>query len=250
MNNRSTDLDQFEGAYKPTFAFYDENQWYLTKYMSLMRQSILEHSHTTVLSLGIGHRVVAGGLLDMLQSGVLSNYAIVEGSSVILDAFKSAHQQKGLHLYESYFEHFEIDAQFDGIEMGFVLEHVDDPSVVVAQVKKLLLSNGTLYVAVPNARSLHRLIGHHAGLLPDMYELSKADLELGHQRYFDLDSIVALMEQGGFTVRFKKGLMLKPITGNQLKQLNWGADIIEALMTIGESYPEMANSIYLECGHT
>jgi SAM-dependent methyltransferase len=249
MSNPSGSLDQFEEAYKPTFTFYDENHWYLTKYVALMRDSILMKGQRTVLSLGIGHQVVADGLLELLHSGNLSSYSIVEGSQAILEGFRTKNSHKGLHLYEAYFEQFESDTMFDAIEMGFVLEHVDDPAIVVAHMKKLLLPNGTLYVAVPNARSLHRMIGHHAGLLPDMYVLSKADLALGHLRYFDLDSIVALMEHGGFSVRCKKGLMLKPITGNQIKELNWGPDIIEALMTIGESYPEMANCIYLECAH-
>ena len=42
-----------------------------------------------------------------------------------------------------------------------------------------------LAIVVPNARSLHRLIGERAGLIDDLYRLSEHDLAVGHRRYFD-----------------------------------------------------------------
>ncbi|GIV30222.1 MAG: hypothetical protein KatS3mg028_1288 [Bacteroidia bacterium] len=36
-----------------------------------------------------------------------------------------------------YFEDFNFDKQFDRIEMGFILEHVDDPLFILNKYKKI-----------------------------------------------------------------------------------------------------------------
>lgn len=130
--------------------------------------------------------------------------------------------------------------------MGFVLEHVNDPLSIVKQYRQYLNPGGIIYIAVPNAKSLHRVIGHYAGLLPDMYALGPYDIELGHKRYYDLDSITNLVTEAGMQVSVQKGLMLKPITGDQMRKLEWQENIIDALFIIGEDYPAISNCIYLE----
>ena len=118
---------------------------------------------------------------------------------------------------EAYFETFEPQRRFDAIEMGFVLEHVDDPGLIVRRFKQFLKPGGFIGMAVPNARSLHRLIGHEAGLLDDVYKLSAEDRQLGHKRYFDLESFKRLAESEGLTVCRARGIMMKPVTTRQLE---------------------------------
>jgi 2-polyprenyl-3-methyl-5-hydroxy-6-metoxy-1,4-benzoquinol methylase len=132
--------------------------------------------------------------------------------------------------------------------MGFILEHVDDPVVILNKYKTYLKENGIIFISVPNAKSLHRLIGFEAGLLDDMYKLSVHDLELGHKRYFDLEKIKDLISNSNLDVKNCFGLMLKPITGDQMQKLGWDSTIFDALVKIGHTYPELSNCIYLEVG--
>jgi SAM-dependent methyltransferase len=238
-------LDNYKGAYEQNFRFFDENHWYLTLYAKLMCEKIKEKNFKSVLSLGIGHNVVSDALTKLLSTD-LDSYHIVEGSPEIIADFKIRNDSPKIKLFNSYFENFNPDTKYDAIEMGFVLEHVDDPLLIIERFKNFLNKDGVMFISVPNAKSLHRLIGHKAGLLPDMYKLSQYDLELGHKRYFDLDSIKALIKKAGLQVVNQKGLMLKPITGDQIKKLEWDLNIINALMEIGQDYPEMSNCIYLE----
>ena len=239
------DLNQYQTAYNPTFKFYDENHWYLKKYAHLMIDKIRDENLKSVLSLGIGHEVVSTEIIRLLQNGILE-YHIVEGSKDIINKFKERETNQSIVMYHSFFENFETDKKFDAIEMGFVLEHVDDPFVIIDRFKNFLSENGIMFISVPNAKSLHRLIGHEAGLLDDMYKLSPADLELGHKRYFDIEKISALIDRCDLKIESKKGLMLKPITGAQIAALGWGQNIISALMKVGENYPEISNCMYLE----
>lgn len=238
-------LNDYKSAYTPDFQFFEENIWYLTHYAKVMCASIHEHKFESILSLGIGHNIVINALQNEFDHSV-KEHLILDGSRDLIESFKRNNPECKSRFKEIYFEDFVPEKKYDAIEMGFVLEHVDDPAAIVQQFKEYLKPGGILYVTVPNARSLHRLIGYKANLLDDLYALSKADYELGHKRYFDLNSIQELVSNAGFTISKTMGLMLKPITGAQIKTLGWTKDVIDALFSIGEDYPEISNCIYLE----
>jgi 2-polyprenyl-3-methyl-5-hydroxy-6-metoxy-1,4-benzoquinol methylase len=130
--------------------------------------------------------------------------------------------------------------------MGFVLEHVADPALVLGRCAGFLTPRGVVAIAVPNARSLHRLVGQRAGLLDDLYRLSEADQALGHRRYFDRDSLVRLVEAAGLRVLACEGILLKCLTTAQLASLRLGPRVLRAFCELATGYPEIANAIYLE----
>lgn len=220
----------------------------LGAYADRVCSRICEHPGASVLSLGIGHQVVARRLLDLLRAGVIERYVVVDGSPRIIAEFRErlGEMPAGLELIEGYFETFEDDRRFDFVEAGFVLEHVDDPKVVLRRLHGFLGDDGRLFAAVPNARSLHRLLGHHAGLLADVHQLSDADRQLGHQRYFDAPTFKALIEGCGFRVQDWEGLLLKPFTTSQLAVLDLPSSVWAALVRVGRDYPEIANAVYAE----
>ena len=177
----------------------------------------------------------------------LTRYTIVEGSREIIEAFRSETPiPSSTELIHSYFEDFQPKEKFDVIEMGFVLEHVNDPEAIIRQYQQFLAPVGTLFIAVPNARSLHRLIGHEAGLLDDLYRLSQEDLQLGHQRYFDCASLRKLVLDAGLKIVNVEGILLKPLTTGQLQSLNLPSAVVEGLLKVGVSYPDICNSILVE----
>lgn len=240
------DLDAHLAAYQQEFEFYEENQWYLRHYAERVCAVVRERKLRSLLSLGIGHEVVSGKLMAELGRSI-ERYTILEGSAAIIAQFRSANRPgDDVELIHTRFEDFVAERRFDGIEMGFVLEHVDEPLALVRRFKSLLSPGGTMFIAVPNARSLHRLIGHEAGLLDDVYRLSEQDHALGHKRYFDLERITALVEAAGLEIVHRQGLMLKPVTAAQMKALGWEKNIIDALFKVGDRYPEIANCILIE----
>ena len=198
------------------------------------------------MSLGIGYQVVSRMIVDELGSR-LASYTIVEGSRAVITEF-AAHWpfERKPEVFEAYFESFEPERTFDAIEMGFVLEHVDDPALVIRRFKQFLKPGGFIGMAVPNARSLHRLIGHEAGLLDDVYMLSAEDRQLGHKRYYDLESFVRLAESEGLSVRRARGIMMKPVTTGQLGSLNLSPEIKYALYRVADGLPAISNALYIE----
>ena len=240
------DLDSFSSAYHEQFKFHDENlitlAWYVRRIIKTMR----DKSCRRVLSLGIGHQVVTRAILNELGPE-LSNYTVIEGSPEIIQTFRSdVNIPANVELIHTFFEDYNPPEKFDAIEMGFVLEHVNDPTVIVNQFAKFVKPGGSIFIAVPNARSLHRLIGHEAGFLDNLYKLSPEDLQLGHQRYFDFKSLCTLVLDAGLKIVRVEGILLKPLTTGQLRSLNLPPQVVEGLLKVGVNHPDICNSMLVE----
>jgi SAM-dependent methyltransferase len=218
----------------------------LRSYAGNFLESVGERRSIDMLSLGIGYRIVSQSIAQELGER-LRSYTILEGSRAVIEDFRENWPlERSPDLVETYFEDFATERKFDAIEMGFILEHVDDPALLIRRFKAFLKPHGFIGMAVPNARSLHRLIGHEAGLLDDLYELSPFDLQLGHKRYFDLESFRGLAELEGLTVRRTRGIMMKPVTTGQLAALNLSDDVLRALFAVADALPSISNALYIE----
>lgn len=193
-----------------------------------------------MLELGLGH-----GISAKLFSEAYSQYVVIEGSAEMIAKFKREHPALELEIRQSYFEEFDTVERFDVIGMGFVLEHVNNPAAILHRYANFLAPGGSIFIAVPNAESLHRRFGAAAGLLPEMTALSAADISFGHQRYYTLASLRELVNSCNLEVAKVEGLFLKPVTTAQLQQLGLGARILQGMLQVGVDYPELCNSILL-----
>ena len=240
-------LDSYQKSYLPDFKFNDENVRSLSFYADLIVDVLKKEKSKSILSLGIGHSIVSQKIVAELK-GCLEIYDIVEGSADIIANFTKLHAPlpTEVRVFHSYFEEFRTAVKYDAIEMGFVLEHVENPQLVVSRFKDLLIPGGCIFLAVPNALSVHRQLGHIAGFLEDPYKLSPADLQLGHKRYFDVGSFTQLVMDAGLSVSAIKGIMFKPFTTKQLQSLSLSEDIVSAMYQFAVGYPDLSNSIYIE----
>ncbi len=195
----------------------------------------------SMLELGLGH-----GYSSRHFAEAFKRYIVVDGSQEMIDRFRNHYSVENIDIVHAFFEDFETEEKFDAIGMGFVLEHVDDPALVLKRYAKFLAPGGAIFIAVPNAESLHRRLGYEAGMLPDMQTLSRADLDFGHKRYFNLASLRELVESVGLEVQQTEGLFLKPITTQQMEDLSLSEPVLQALLKVGVDYPELSNSILLK----
>nr|WP_316639084.1 class I SAM-dependent methyltransferase [uncultured Roseateles sp.] len=232
----TAELDSMSDAYDEVHLLDNRltHEWYPQRVMSAAKGSSL-------LELGLGH-----GESTSLFAQHFPRYCVVEGSPEMIKRFRGRFKLPEVDIVCGYFEDFDTDERFDNIGMGFVLEHVDDPALVLRRFMKFLKPGGSIFAAVPNCESLHRRIGQAAGLLPDLTHLSEGDLRFGHQRYFSLKTFTELFVNEGCEVVKAEGLMLKPVTTGQLMQLDLSPAILQGLMKVGVDYPELSNSILLQ----
>lgn len=238
------DLDAYKAAYTPQFPYHHDEELLLRAYSDKIVACLKERHGLRLLSLGIGGQTVS---MTLCRDLAPSEYHIVEGSGEIIDAYRAVTKPSAdVIIHHDRFEAIVFDDHaFDAIEMGFVLEHVDDPDTILRRFRAFLKPDGLLFVAVPNARSLHRLIGHAAGVLTDLYALSGSDRELGHKHYFDSQSFEGAVDSAGYAVIHRHGLVLKPLTTAQLASLSLDAKIEQAFIDTGYALPDICNGIML-----
>ncbi len=237
-------LDAYQTAYTESFPYHDENLGMLSAYADRVVRRLQSGPPRRLLSLGIGHEVVTRRLVGEIGRS-LETYTIVEGSASIIERFQAG-APPAVHVVHDRFENFTPAAPPHAVEMGFVLEHVDDPEALLRRYQAFVPAGGTIFIAVPNAASLHRRLGHAAGLLDSLYRLSPYDLELGHKRYFDVTSLSRLVTTCGLRIATIQGLQLKPFSTSQMASLGLAREVQQALYTVGSDYPELCNAIYLE----
>lgn len=81
------------------------------------------------------------------------------------------------------------EESFDVVRFNQVLEHIPDPKKTINEAKRVLKKGGKLYISVPNARSLARL------LFKDIW------LGTGHVHGFSPRSIIYLCRHLGFKIK-------------------------------------------------
>jgi 2-polyprenyl-3-methyl-5-hydroxy-6-metoxy-1,4-benzoquinol methylase len=233
MNNQ---LDAHVAAYEGNNIYDFDNELLLTWYPKRIAHVIKDPR--SVLDLGLGH----GFATEIFSSGC-ARHVVLEGSPAVIRNFKLKFPENRSEVIETYFEEFDTDEKFDLIVMGFILEHVDDPFLILTRFRRFLTPTGTLFVAVPNAEAMNRRLGNLAGMLPDIEALSENDLLQGHKRYFTVDSLTKLVSDAGYKIEKMEGLYLKPFATSQILSLNLEHKIIQALCELGIEYPELSLGI-------
>lgn len=232
-------LDSYVAAYGKEFGYaFDNNiilNWYAERIVALCPDG------SRLLELGIGHGYTTNNF-----SQHFSRHVVIDGSKSVIERFRNQYPNCNATVIHSYFENFESEERFDVIVMGFILEHVSNPLAILERFKQFLSPGGRCFVAVPNGESLHRRLGHAAGLLDDLMALGRGDRELGHERLYSLSSISSELERAGYSVTRKEGIFLKPLTTSQLESLHLDQKIIEAMCKIGIDYPELSCALLFE----
>lgn len=234
-------LDSHLDAYRGNVLYDFDNSillhWYPRRILALAPGA------GSLLELGLGH-----GFSTPHFARAVPRHLVLEGSPGVIAQFRDAHPACSAEIRECYFEDFDTDERFDVIVMGFVLEHVEDPGMILSRYRRFLVPGGKLFAAVPNMASMNRRLGHLAGLLPDLAQLSSNDVLLGHKRYFSVESFTAQLRGAGYEVNRVEGIYLKPLTTAQMVSLELPTNIIDALCQLGVDYPELCCGILAEAG--
>lgn len=195
----------------------------------------------SLLELGLGHGITADAFGRHFK-----RHVVIDASSAVIDNFRQRFPESNAEIVESYFESFETDERFDVIVFGYILEHVDDPVLILKHFRQFLAQGGRMFVTVPNAEVLNRRLGHLAGMLPDMQALSEHDLLLGHKRYYTVETLKKDVEKSGYEIKRLEGIYLKPLTTRQMISLDLDERIIQALCEVAIDYPELSCGILAE----
>lgn len=170
---------------------------------------------------------------------------VVEAAAPLLDAVVAAYQGVGGTLtgHAGLVEDFlkSTDRTWQHVYLSMLLEHVADPQSIIASALKACSQEGSVFIVVPNASSIHRVLAQRAGIISSIDELSNNDLKVGHRRVYTHALLSQHLEEAGCRHFDILPVGLKPITHEQMKVLP--DSILEALCRSGDLTP--SNSAYL-----
>ena len=172
-----------------------------------------------------------------------SDVAIEKAQVVLGDKVKFVH---------SVFENASLTKTYDNIVLTHVLEHLDDPVLVLKRINdEWLAENGRFFLVCPNANAPSRQIAVKMGLISHNAAVTPAEAEHGHRCTYTLDTLERDAVKAGLRVVHRSGIFFKALANFQWDRL-LQTDIIskeylEGCYKLGQQYPDLCSSIFLMC---
>ena len=175
----------------------------------------------------------------------------VEASDVAIEEAKAKLGDQ-VKFVNSLFEKAVLPKRYDNIVLTHVLEHLDDPVLVLKRINEdWLADGGRLFLVCPNANAPSRQIAVKMGLISHNAAVTPAEIEHGHRYTYSLDTLERDAVAAGLRVIHRSGIFFKALANFQWDRL-LQTDIIskeymEGCYKLGQSYPDLCASIFLMC---
>lgn len=168
------------------------------------------------------------------------------------NALKKASKFKKAKVINARLEELNDFDKFDFISITSLLHEVPDENVFLSAISSFVDENTIIHFNVPNAKSFHRRLATHMGLIEKVYEISQTQkLMQQEKRPFDMESLTKLVTDYGFKVLESGGHFIKPFTHAQMSDMIKhnliDEAIINGLYSMGAEYPDFASEIWIDC---
>ena len=214
----------------------DFDRYILEAFAAMLRQRI----GGSVLDLGCSSGTTSEAIV-----GAAASLDLVDGSEHYIAVARERVKGPHVRFFVSLFEDFVPDRPYDHIVCSHVMEHVADPVGALARAKTWLAPGGRIWVYVPNARSIHRMLGVKMGVAESIYALSERDHQIGHRRVYDRDSLSRDIRAAGLDHGPLRGALIKPFPNSVMSGID--AKLVHGLVALGADLPDFASDIYYEC---
>lgn len=150
------------------------------------------------------------------------------------------------------FETAELFENYDNIVMTHVLEHLDNPVLVLKRINDEWLSNtGRFFLVCPNANAPSRQIAVKMGLISHNSAVTPAEEKHGHRITYTLDTLERDAKAAGLKVIHRSGIFFKALANFQwdmlLKTDIISPEYLDGCYELGHQYPDLCSSIFLVC---
>jgi 2-polyprenyl-3-methyl-5-hydroxy-6-metoxy-1,4-benzoquinol methylase len=175
----------------------------------------------------------------------------VEASDVAIEEARKKLGNKVIFV-NSLFEKATLPKRYDNIVLTHVLEHLDDPVLVLKRVnEEWLAEGGRFFLVCPNANAPSRQIAVKMGLISHNTAVTPAEAEHGHRCTYSLDTLERDALAAGLKVVHRSGIFFKALANFQwdrlLKTDIISKEYLEGCYKLGQQYPDLCSSIFLMC---
>jgi 2-polyprenyl-3-methyl-5-hydroxy-6-metoxy-1,4-benzoquinol methylase len=159
---------------------------------------------------------------------------------------------ENVRFVNSTFEKASLPTRYDNIVFTHVLEHLDDPVLVLKRINDEWISDtGRLFLVCPNANAPSRQIAVKIGLISHNSAVTADELEHGHKITYTLDTLERDAHAAGLNVVHRSGIFFKALANFQwdqiLKTKIISKEYLAGCYQLGQHYPDLCSSIFLMC---
>lgn len=182
---------------------------------------------------------------------LFDDISCVEASSIAVEEAKKRLGDQ-VSIFNSLFEKVKLPRQYDNVILTHVLEHLDDPVLVLKRINdEWLTEGGRFFLVCPNANAPSRQIAVKMGLVSHNSAVTPAEAEHGHRCTYSSDTLERDVSAAGLKVVHRSGVFFKALANFQWDKL-LNTDIIskeylEGCYMLGQQYPDLCSSIFLMC---
>ena len=212
-------------------------------------KNILKYRHHNILEIGCGLSPL------FLHFNDYQSMTVVEPSrDFFQNALTKSLNDTRINCYHGYAEEYAksvSNPKFDFIILSGVLHEVEDPLSFLFEIKPLCSVQSVIHINVPNAFSLHRILGKEMGKISSVSEVSTFGKKMQVNNVFSLESLKKLLETSGFSIIDDSSYFIKPFTHQQMQLCITNGiiteEVLQGLCNLESHLPGMGAEIYANC---
>lgn len=138
--------------------------------------------------------LVSDDVDEVLDYGCGPGLSLWENTEFVVDGFDIdpdyREQSKAAGKFRKVYSETPDLTKYDALVLCGVLEHIKDDQAFLECLKEAR----SIFLTVPNATSFHRRLGKDLGFLSRLDELTSQDFAVGHERYYDNETLLAVFK--------------------------------------------------------
>lgn len=237
------DIEKY--AKKYTIQSFEEYKVFYRR-KTILKQ-IQDHVPHSILEIGCGREPLFQYVQDV-------KFTVVEPARDFYDNALALSKGNGkVVCLQGFFEDIveKLSSEYDMIICSSLLHEVERPDKLLKSIAQVCSKSTIVHINVPNANSMHRLLGKEMGLLQDVHNMSKNNIDFQQNCVFDRRSLRNIVEGNGFEVIKEGSFFVKPFSHEQMYQMLEKGILDDAVMDglyeLGKYMPELNSEIYVNC---
>lgn len=175
----------------------------------------------------------------------------VDASDEAIETARKEHGTK-VKFINARLENVSLSSRYENIVLTHVLEHLNDPVLILKKINHDWLSEkGRLFLVCPNANALSRQISVKMGLISHNAAVTSAEKSHGHRVTYAFDTLERDAKMAGLNIVHRTGIFLKVLANYQFdKLLNddiLSKEYLDGCYQLGKQYPDFCASIFMLC---
>lgn len=221
------------------------------------RRKILEivekYRPASILEIGCGYEPLFQYIRDV-------RFTVVEPADAFYEKADMLARDKSLKMCEGrvkcihgFFEEVldELTQDYDMIICSSLLHEVEFPDRLLQAIAQCAGRHTIVHINVPNANSMHRLLGRAMGKISDIHDKSEGNIAFQQNNVFDADSLEKIAVKNGLQIIERGSFFVKPFSHAQMyemmKQGIVDDNVLDGLYQLGVDMPAFGSEIYVNC---